>query len=206
MPIRAVHPTGMHERKTVGDFVVGLHLNRRAILLMTPFVICCGGAGLPEPPEPRATPVQCQRNNDERGSPGFENCGFHLHYCWKEGRCFWNGTNCVAKCADDCRISDLCAKFGTCTAFNDRCYPATEDECTRACSSLGLCTRVGHVCVAKTSADCLQSKLCTTYGTCTAANGHCVVGSDADCKRAQVCIEGGGCSRHDDAEQPYCAP
>lgn len=88
---------------------------------------------------------------------------------------------CVARW-DDCRESEVCKKYGRCTAIDDYCIPTTNESCKASdeCGLVGRCTVQNHECLPANHFDCSRSWACKFDRKCFKKynRGVCVKAED----------------------------
>jgi pimeloyl-ACP methyl ester carboxylesterase len=76
-----------------------------------------------------------------------------------------------------CKASEVCKKYGRCTAGGD-CHATSDADCrasTTSCKEWGRCTaKDGSNCLATSDADCKASTRCKKSGMCTLKSEVCV--------------------------------
>jgi hypothetical protein len=83
---------------------------------------------------------------------------------------------CVVRGSKDCRSSNTCKKYGSCTFSDGRCIAAKQQDCATSarCKEYGRCTLIGSQCTAGSDSDCQQSKVCRDTNRCKVKDGTCV--------------------------------
>ena len=70
----------------------------------------------------------------------------------------------------------VCERLGRCSPNTvGTCVALMDAECrlSQVCKRYGLCSAKGGTCVAKTNSDCRRGQNCKMFGYCTAVNGAC---------------------------------
>jgi hypothetical protein len=85
------------------------------------------------------------------------------------GDCVFSSEN--ESCKDLCRRLGRCSpnEVGTCVALMD-----SECKSSEVCKRYGLCSAKLGACIAKSNADCQQGQNCKMFGYCSAQEGKCV--------------------------------
>ena len=96
-------------------------------------------------------------------------CSYYGRCTAVEGRCEVGGD-------DDCKLSEVCKRFGQCVSQGDSCVVGNSgDTCKdlRICKRFGWCTQIGGQCRAASSEDCAESLGCKNDGKCVFRDGIC---------------------------------
>lgn len=112
--------------------------------------------------------------------------------CKEDGRCTAREHRCVAG-PKDCASHPGCRFHGRCTPHDGFCHLRGTDDCrrTEACENFGTCTYESGCVVG--SDDCRNTRACNVLGACAAMGGRCAVSDDADCAKSEVCQRFGWC-------------
>ena len=130
--------------------------------------------------------------------------------CKLHGKCSAKDGECIAEEDSDCKKGDDCQKLAMCSAYHGACVDLARSihaECSKTCTSEGLCVSQGGKCIALSRLHCAgtsddkpeKESPCARLGHCTAKEGQCVAGSDDDCKLSALCKDEAACAAKDGA-------
>ena len=123
--------------------------------------------------------------------------------CRLNGNCHPIGCECHATTDLDCLSSQVCAKWGQCGVYHNRCEAVSRMGCKGVeCTEQGQCVAVGDLCQA-TDGTCAASSNCAMVGAChsfvlgtSSANAPvtaCQPISQDDCESSSNCKQQGIC-------------